>query len=69
MLTHPAKTQGRTGHLLMIEKGLLASIQSSQGCDFRGINAKFIAKVAPQGNGQNSKSVEQSATHAQETDM
>ena len=69
MLTHPAKAHGRIGHLLMIEKGLLAPIQSSQRRDLRGINAKFLATMAPQSHGHHSKCVEQSTTHAQEPDM
>src|SRR5256885_16503719 len=48
---------------------LLPPVQRAQRSHIRGGNAKFLAQVAPQGDGNHPKGIRQAATHAQKPDM
>ena len=69
MLAHPSESKGLAGHLLVVEQGAAAAIHRAQRGEFRGVDAELGAEVAPQHRWDDSKGVEQTPAHAQETDV
>jgi hypothetical protein len=67
---HPERMLKTGAHMEPVRKLCIQRLEiGAQRCNFRGIDAKFIAEVASQSRWHHSKGAEQSSAHTQETNM